>query len=151
MLAYENGRTIDDSHVRAHCQAQLEALRGFDEANICAGVAPDDGLRIGERGDGPATNRTLDGPQSCDLARTSLQLARQEPEQTGGLLKIDFQYDIRKIEIAPDGRSATVEATSTAKVGQTLVSRQRGRETLSRSFWRIRSHGGESQVWSYGG
>jgi len=35
------------------------------------------------------------------------------------------------------------------KLGQRLVARSRGHETLSRAFWRVRSHGGESRTWMY--
>jgi hypothetical protein len=151
VLAYENGRTIEESHVRAHYRDQLEALRGFDEKAICAGIADDYSLRVVDRTAGHPGNDTLDGPQSCELSRKFMQLAQHLSGQTGGLVTLDVSYDIRSIQIAADGRSATVEATSTVKLGETLVSRTRGTEQLSRSFWRIRSHGGDAQVWSYGG
>ncbi|MGJ4729400.1 hypothetical protein [Luteimonas sp. SDU101] len=151
LFVYENGRTIDESHVREHYRQQLEALRNFDEECICAGIADEYSLRMVERGASGATSTTLDGAQSCEMSRKSLRFAQQLSTQTGGLLTIEADYDLKSIRIAPDGRSAVVEATSTAKVGDTLVSRVRGREQLSRSFWRVRSHGGEARVWSYGG
>lgn len=151
LVAYESGRTIDESHVREHYRTQLEAWRGFDEERICAGIASDYSLKLVDRSGGKGANATLDGPQSCEMSRASLRLAQQLSNQTGGLLTIDVTYDLKSIQVAADGRSATVEATSTAKLGEMLVSRTRGRETLSRSFWRVRSHGGDAQVWSYGG
>ncbi len=150
-LAYENGHAIDESHVREHYRQQLEAWRSFDEAGICGSIADDYSLKVAERTAEHPANATLDGAQSCEMTRKFIRLAQQLSSQTGGLLTIDIDIDIKSIQVAPDGRSATVEATSTAKLGDTLISRTRGREQLSRSFWRMRSHGGESQVWSYGG
>lgn len=150
VLAYENGRKIDESHVRAHYQAQLEALRAFDEEAVCAAAADDFSLKVVERGEGPVGSATLDGAEACELNRQTLKLMQMMSGQTGGMVTIDVNYNIKSIEIAPGGRSATVESTSTAKVGDMLLSRSRNREELSRSFWRIRSHGGEVQVWSYG-
>lgn len=151
LVAYENGRTIEESHVRKHYQGQLAALRAFDEEGVCAGIAGDYSLKVVERTQGQPGNATLGGDASCQLNRQMLKVMQQMSVQTSGLVTIDISYDIKSITIAADGRSAMVEATSTAKLGDTLISRTRGRERLSRSFWRTRSHGGEAQVWSYGG
>lgn len=150
VLAYENGRTIEESHVREHYRSQLEALRAFDEEAVCAGIADDYSLEVVDRSEGQPGKATLDGHASCELSRKMLGFMRQMSGQTGGMVAFDLSYDIRSIVIAADGRSATVEATSTAKLGDMLISRTRGHEQLSRSFWRVRSHGGEAQVWSYG-
>lgn len=150
VLAYENSRTIDESDVREHYRGQLEALRAFDGEAVCAGIADDYGLRMVDRTGGRQARATLDGPASCEQSRKLLRLMEQMSGQTGGMLTIDVDYDITSIAISPDGRRATVEATSTAKLGDVLLSRSRGREELSRSFWRVRSHGGEAQVWNYG-
>jgi hypothetical protein len=151
VVAYEQGRSIDEADVRAHYREQLEALRAFDEEAVCAGMADDYSLEVVDRSGGGPGSTTLNGSESCDLSRKMLRFMRQMSEQTGGLLTIDVSYDIGSVMIAPDGRTAVVEATSTAKLGDRLLSRTRGREKLSRSFWRTRSHGGDAQVWSYGG
>lgn len=151
VLVYENSRKIDESHVRAHYGAQLEALRAFDEEAVCADAADDYSLKLVERGEGRSESATLDGYQSCEMSRRAVKLMRLMSNQTEGLVAIDVNYHIRSIVISPDGRSASVESTSTAKIGDMLLSRSRNQEQLSRSFWRIRSHGGQAQVWSYGG
>jgi hypothetical protein len=151
LIAYDHGRSIDEADVRAHYRTQLEALRAFDEEAICAGIADDYVLELTERTPGGDASETLDGPESCDVSRKMLGFMRQMSEQTGGLVTIDVSYTIGTVTISPDGRKATVESTSTAKLGDRLISRSRGREELSRSFWRTRSHGGTAQVWSYGG
>ncbi|WP_202844696.1 hypothetical protein [Luteimonas saliphila] len=150
LVAHENGRTIEEAHVREYYRSQLEALRAFDEEAVCAGIADDYNLEVVDRSEGQPGKATLDGHASCELSRKMLRFMEQMSGQTGGLVTIDISYDIRSIVIAADGRSATVEATSTAKLGDMLIGRTRGREQLSRSFWRVRSHGGEAQVWSYG-
>ena len=149
-LAYDNGRTITESHVRDYYQAQLEAFRELDEERICTKVADDFSLEVLDRSAGAGKTR-LDGYAACDQARKMVKLARVMSDQSAGLMTINIAYDIGSIKISPDGREAVVQSVSTAKLGEMLMARTRSTEKFSRSLWRVQSHGGESQVWSYSG
>ena len=150
-LVYDSGRRMSESGVREHYRDQLEAFRAADEKALCGTAAEDFSLHVVERTDDRSSRATLDGPAACEQIKATLGLMRMMSEQTRGLVSVDLSYDIKSIEISPDGRTATVESTSTARIGDRLLSRARSKERLSRSFWRIRSHGGESQTWAYGG
>lgn len=150
-LVYDNGREISESDVRDHYQSQLEALRESDEEALCGAAAEDFSLKVVEQAGSTSGEATLDKYGVCEQVKTTLALMQLLSSQSGGLLSIDFAYDIKSIGISPDGRTATVQFTSTAKIGDRLLARSRGSERLSRSFWRVRSHGGESKTWSYGG
>jgi hypothetical protein len=149
-LAYDNSREISESDVHNHYQDQLKALRESDEEALCKTAAEDFSLQLEQVGAAPQ-KLTMDRHDACEQLKMTLKLMQLISTQSGGLLSIDFAYDIKSIGISPDGRTATVEITSTAKIGDRLLARSRGTERLSRSFWRVRSHGGESKTWAYGG
>jgi len=150
LVAHDNSRKISESHVRDHYQGQLEAFRASDEERICGETADDFKVKVVQVADGRSEGMSLDAHTACENSRKLIRLARVMAEQTRGLATLDVAYSIKAIEIAPDERSASVESVSTVKIGDMLLARTRSTERLSRSFWRIRSHGGESQVWSYG-
>ncbi|QCO68523.1 hypothetical protein E5843_13480 [Luteimonas yindakuii] len=151
LVAHENGRRISEADVRAHYRQQLEALIAFDSEAICKPMAADFELRNVEHVDGTAHRQTMDRRAACQQMEDAIALMRVINNQTGGLVGIDFGYEITRIEIMPGGRRAVVEATSTARLGGRLLSRSRSKGELSRSMWRVRDHGGQAQTWSYGG
>lgn len=151
IIAYDSSRKITESHVRNHYQAQLEAFRAVDEESICDGTADDYSMAVVEMVDGRSQETTLDGYTACENSKKMIRLAQVMSEQTRGLATLDVAYSIQSIDIASDGRSAEVESIGTVKIGDMLVARTKSKETLSRAFWKVRSHGGKSQVWSYRG
>lgn len=150
-VAYDHGRSLSEADVRAHYAGQMQAYRDSDAEALCATMAEDFSMRVVERADGAAARSTLDRAAACEQIRDTMRLTNLLAERSQGLLSIDLAYDIGSIRISHDRRRATVEVTSTAKVGEHLVARSRSREVLSRAFWRIRSHGGESRIWAYRG
>lgn len=150
-VAYDHGRTLSEADVRAYYGEQLQAYRRSDAEALCETMAKDFSLRLVARVGGASERSTMDKAAACEQLKETMRLMDVVAEQSRGLLSIDVAYDIRSIRISPDRRRATVEVTSTAKVGERLIARSRSSEELSRAFWRIRSHGGESQAWAYGG
>ncbi len=149
VLAYDNSRKISESQVRAHYQSQLEAFRASDEEKICGNVADDFELKVVQVVAGRSERVSLDAYTACENSKKTIRLARLMSEQTRGMATLDVAYNIGSIEVSPDGRSAIVQSVGTVKVGEMMLARTRSTEKLSRSLWEIRSHGGESQVWSY--
>lgn len=150
-VAYDHGRKLSEADVRAYYSDQLQAYRKSDAEALCGTMAKDFSLRVVARVGGASERSTVDGAAACEQLQEMIRLMDTLAERSRGLLTIDVAYDIRSIRISPDRRRATVEVTSTAKVGERLIARSRSREELSRAFWRIRSHGGEVQTWAYGG
>lgn len=151
VVVHDNGRRISEADVRAHYRQQMQALTAFDSEAACKAMAADFELRSVEHANGEATRMTLDRAASCRQMEDAIALMRVLHNQTGGLVGIDFSYEITRIDIVPGGRRATVEATSTAKIGGRLLARTRSKGELSRSLWRVRDHGGQAQSWNYGG
>lgn len=151
-FALENSRTIRESHVHDAMKQGMEALRSFDEDAACAGLAADYRLELTEYVDGRAQGTVVvDQAQACERSLETIRTMRLLDARTRGMLAFDVRVDIHAIQIEPDGRGATVSATTTVMLGDILVARARGVERLSRAAWQVRTHGGTSQVWSYGG
>lgn len=149
-VAWDSGRKIDESHVRRFYELQMDAIRAFDHESMCKGIAGDFSTTVIAYADGrPAGKSVYDGEATCRLTRDMFEDMRRVSTQTGGMLGFDVTVDVRSIRIEPGSRTATVESTTTVKLGEILVSRSRGTERLSRSLWRVRSHGGEGQAWTY--
>ena len=151
LVAHDNGRRISEADVHAHYRQQMQALADFDSEALCKPMAADYEVRSVEHLDGRALRHTLDRTTGCRQMEDALALMRVLHNQTGGLVGIDFSYEITRIDIAPGGRRAIVEATATARIAGRLLTRSRSKGELSRSLWRVRDHGGQVQSWNYGG
>lgn len=149
VIVYEHGCRISESDVRAHHRAQLEALRRFDSQTMCDSMAKDFMLRSTEHVGGTQVRRDSRRDDTCEDMRDSTATLETISRRTRGLLEVDFVVDITRIDVAPGGRRASVEATTTASIAGQLISRSRTKGELSRAFWRIRDHGGEAQTWVY--
>lgn len=149
-VAWDHGRTIDESHVRQYYDRQMDAIRSFDHEAMCDDIADDFSASVtsfvGGRNIGKAV---YDGETTCRMTREMFDDMRNLSNRSRGMLAFDVRVNVRSIQIEPGYRSAVVESTTTVKLGEILVTRSRGTERLSRSLWRVRSHGGEGQAWTY--
>ena len=149
-VVWDHGRTIDESHVHQYYERQLEAIRNFDDESLCSDIAEDFSSNVTTHVDGRSTGKDVyDGEAMCRMSRDMTRSLSELSRQTNGLLTFDVSVNVRSINVAPGRRSATVEGITTVKMGDVLVSRSRGTERLSRSLWRVRTHGGEGQAWYY--
>ncbi len=149
VVAYEHSKRIDESQVRAHMEASLAATRTFDSSFVCDAMAHDFSLHMIEHVADPGARIATLREDGCRNVREAFSIMRSLSERTGGLLALDLSYEITRIDIAPGGRHAMVETTSTIKLGPRLLMRTRSKERLSTRLWRVRSHGGEGQSWTY--
>lgn len=149
VFAYEHGHRISDADVRAHYRTQFEAVSRFDSDALCAAMARDYRVRTVEYVAGQQLRYEAERDEACGHLHDAMTVLETLSNQTGGLLVIDFSSEITRLDVAPGGRRAVVEATTTAKIGERLLWRTRSKAQLSRAFWRVREHGGEAQSWMY--
>lgn len=149
-VAWDSGRKIDETQVHRYYERQMAAIRSFDHESMCKDIAGDFSMNVTSYVDGRRAEETAyDGEATCRMTREMFEDMSRLSAQTGGRLGFDVVVDVRSVRIEPGSRRATVESTTTVKLGEVLVSRSRGTESLSRSLWRVRSHGGEGQTWTY--
>ncbi len=59
--------------------------------------------------------------QACDSLRESFKMFEEMGEKAGGMLTIEYSYEITRLELAPNKKSATVDVTSTLKMGEAFL------------------------------
>lgn len=149
-VAWDQGRTIEEAHVHQYYEGQMAAIRNLDHEAMCDEIAGDFSTSVTTYVSGRNMGKTVyDGEATCRMTREMFEDMRNLGARSRGMLAFDVRVDVGSIRIEPGRRSATVESTTTVKMGDILITRSRGTERLSRSLWRVRSHGGEGRVWSY--
>ncbi len=150
-LVYDHGRTISEADVKAYYIRQNDAANAYDGETLCKGIADDFEGKLVEHTGGQSNRKTYDKASACEENIAGLKKMKLLSDRTQGFLSVDFDYEIKSIRIAPDSRLAEVEVTSTARLGDVLLVRARGKDQLSRSFWRVKVRSSEGRAWNYAG
>ena len=101
------------------------------------------------RGSGSVVaSETRDKAGSCAELSRALRRFKTLNELTSGVLKPDYDYDIRSMTLSPDRKLATVEFATTMRMPNMTLVRSRSVEHLIRRNGRILSTGGEAIVWA---
>ena len=150
-FAWDRGWRIGEEHVHEYYDRQVELFGAYDHEELCKLLADDFSMDVTTYANGQLVDDDVyDADETCAMTRKMVDGMRILNSRSRGLLDFDINVDIHSIEIARGGRSASVDATTTVRMGDRLVSRSRSRgtERLSRSGWRVRSHGGEGRSWT---
>lgn len=127
------GRKLSDEHVNGfYRDLEIATLQRQPDA-ICALLAPD----FQSTGSVSTTeNRQTvnqNKQQACDAYRDLYATWEKLGEKMGGMLQLDSQYTIHSISLSPDGKTATVDVSSSLDVAGTLMHiRSRSTDTLVR-------------------
>lgn len=148
---HQTGSVITEAHVRKFYSEQLAAYEQQDADRLCETMADDFSLSLSEHGEGAARVSTQDRHQACADMRDAIATMQNLSERSRGLLRLDVDYDIQAVEVSPGGRDAIVRITSRVSLGDHVLALSRAEEKLSRSFWKVRTHGGEAKVWTSDG
>lgn len=149
-FTWDRGWRIEEEHVHQYYDRHAELFGAFDHEALCELMADDFSMDATVYANGQLVDDDVyDRDETCAMTRKMVNGMRVLNSRSRGLLEFNMEVDIHSIDIAPGGRSATVEATTTVRMGDILVSRSRGTERLSRARWRVRSHGGEGRSWTY--
>jgi hypothetical protein len=116
-----DGRKLDEQMVRNFYQQQEHATYSRDPEALCAQYAKKLVATQETRMSGQTTSVTLDQKQACDKLRETFQFFEQAGEKAGGILTIEYAYELHQIDIAPDRKSATVQFSSVLKMGEAFM------------------------------
>lgn len=144
-------RQLDEKLVNEYYDQQLLMLTEFDGQGLCATMA--EGYRSTDVAFTPdGTKRTeMDSSQGCrDLEQELAQIQRLA-HATQGILQPSYANRVQKVTFSEGDKLATVEGTVTIKMGEFLLGRTRYTEKLIRRNGKVKSLGGESKSWLYGG
>ncbi len=130
---FVEGRTLNEDDVLAFYKQQEIATLSRHPEELCA-LMDDDFQEVGvavvqdqERRD------RVNKEQICQSARDLYQIFDDLGDKMGGILQLDYGYSIHKIDISPDKKSATVDASYSMDVaGSIMHMRSRSTDTLIR-------------------
>jgi hypothetical protein len=115
------GRKLDEPMVRDFYLAGAHATLSRDPEAQCKLIAKSAVLQIETRIAGQTKSDTLNRTQACEQFRKAHEFFEQAGEKAGGMLTIEYDYELGKIELAPDRKSASVQFSSTLKMGEAFM------------------------------
>lgn len=147
---FDIGRRMTESEIRESYRTQVEALQRFDAKPLCDSLDNRYSGSVTMRNAG-APAKTQDKATACAELTRTLRRFKTLSERTGGMIEPDYDYRIQSITLSPDRKLATVEVSSSVRIGDMTLARSRSVERLVRRLGRIRNTGSESTVWAYQG
>lgn len=130
---FVGGRTLTQDHVAGFYQDLERATLARQPEGICSLLAP--GFRSSAAVDAAGSTRTeeQDRAQVCENYRSLYATWHELGEKLGGTLQLDSAYTIHSVEISADGKTATVDISSSLDVaGSVMRLRSRSTDTLIR-------------------
>jgi len=148
---FDASRRMTEAQVREAYSEEAEAILKFDAKELCGRLSDDfHATQTVKLGDG-YVDKQQDKNAYCNDITKSMTLMQRMSHASGGLLVPDISTEIKNVELSDDRKLAHVEIVSTARLGDTTLSRVRGTEHLIRRNGRILSMGGEFKTWVYQG
>jgi len=144
---FVGGRTLTEDQVNAFYAAQTTATLNRDPEALCDMLATDF--------NGTATSITLarreqitqNRDQACTAYREFYASTEKLGEKMGGMMVLEYDHRVTKLELAADRRSATVRTRFTFDIGGALINvRGTSTDTLMRRNGKVRLSGSDGQV-----
>jgi hypothetical protein len=144
---FVGGRTLTEDHVNAFYAEQTSATLNRNPEALCDMLARDF--------HGTAVSITLarrekieqNREEACTAYRDFYEAAEKVGEKMGGMVVLEYDQRITKLELAADRRSATVKTRFTFDIGGALINlRGTSTDTLVRHNGKVRLSGSDGQV-----
>jgi hypothetical protein len=115
------GARLDEAMVRQFYADQAHATLSRDAEALCKQYAKKLSLKQQTVMMGQTVSESYDRQAACAAQRQTFKGFEEMGDKAGGILTIDYEYQIDKIEIAPSKKSAIVHVSSTLKMGDTFM------------------------------
>ncbi len=143
---YVHGSKLSEEQVRDYYQKLERATLERKPEDICALLADNYRASGTVYAGGQSSTFTQNKAEACENARKLYASWQEIGNKKGGLLYLDYDYEIHSIAISPDQKTATVSISYSMDVSGTLMRiRSSGTETLIRRFGKVRELHSESQ------
>jgi hypothetical protein len=116
-----DGSKLDEPMVRAFYDQQAHATYSRDPEALCKQNGKKVVVTQETRMSGQTKTVTMTREQACEGARKMFEFFDQVGEKAGGMLTIEYSYELHRVEIAPNRKSAEVEMVSTLKMGESFM------------------------------
>ena len=140
------GESIDEAQVRDLYLRQQHALEALDHQALCALLSEDFTQSMLMRHESEQKHVTMDRTQVCAAGEETIRLLDQIQPAARRSEFYQYSHTILSVEIAPDKRSALVEARSTL-VTPFLRTTTRTHDTIVRRRWRTYASASEGTTW----
>ncbi|HEY9066627.1 MAG TPA: hypothetical protein VIO33_16725 [Burkholderiaceae bacterium] len=135
---FVGGRQLDEQMVRDFYRAEAHATLSRDPDALCKLLSKSVVVRQQTLMSGQTKSETLNREQACEAFRKSHEFFEQVGEKAGGMLTIEYDYELGKLDVASDRKSALVEFSSTLKMGESFMQfRTTSTERLVRRLGRV--------------
>jgi hypothetical protein len=116
-----DGSKIDARMVRDFYRLQQHNTYLRDPERLCQQIGGKARIRISSVVAGKPQVEDLDKKQACERLRKTYQAFTEMGEKAGGMLTIEYDYQITQLEVASNRKSATVEVTTLLKMGEEFM------------------------------
>ena len=134
------GRKMDEQMVRDYYRAQAHEVLSRNPKGQCNLLSSKLKAQLRSRIGGQVQDVTLDKAQLCKQLADQAKFFEEVGDKAGGILTIEYHYDIKNINLAGDKKSAEVNVVSTLKMGEAFM------EITSVSNERLERHLGKVQM-----
>jgi len=134
-----DGSKLTEPMVKEYYEQQWHATYSRDPEALCALYGSGLTMTLTSRGMGKNFEATLNKDEACKRVRDMFQLFVDIGTKTNSMLTIEYKYDIADLQMAADGKSATVEVTTLLKMGEEFMQiATESTEVLRRSLRKVK-------------
>jgi hypothetical protein len=116
-----DGSKLDEGMVREFYEQQAHHTYARDPEALCEQLGRSYRMSIQTRIGGQTTDANYGKSVACDQLRRSFKFFEDMGDRAGGTLTIEYSYDIRQLDMARNNKSATVEISTTLKMGEEFM------------------------------
>jgi len=115
------GAKLDEALIRQFYADQAHATLSRDAEALCKQYAKKLSMKQEILTMGQSQIGTYGRKEACEAQRNTFKTFEELGERAGGILTIDYEYQIERIDIAPNKKSALVQVSSQLKMGDTFM------------------------------
>jgi hypothetical protein len=142
---FDLSHKMTEAAIRKSYQTQFEALQRFDPKPLCDVLDENYTATVTTH----SVAQAKDKASACAELTRSLRRLKTLSDRTAGLLEPDYDFEIKSITLSADRKLATVEISSTMRLGDMTLARSHSVDHLIRRNGRIRNASSEETVWAY--
>lgn len=116
-----DGSRLDEQMVRAFYEEQARRTYEREPQALCDLYGRALSLKLEARISGRTHSLLLDKEQACRQLQQSFKFFEEIGDQAGGVLTMEYNYDIQELTFADDRKSAVVRVSAVLKMGEEFM------------------------------
>jgi hypothetical protein len=142
-----DGSKLDEAMVHEFYEQQSHHTYARDPQALCDQMGRNVSVKITGHLGGQTTTASYNKAAACLLIKNQFKFFEEMGEKAGGILTIEYSYEINHLELASNRKSAAVQVTSTLKMGEEFMQLYSdSTERLERSLRKVQLVNADAQV-----